>query len=310
MSEYYLSNGAEAVGPYSAQALIDMGVEAETAIRKDGEEAWIYAADEPEIATALESAAKSRQEAGEGSDRTSRAAMHWGPFKDDGIVGPGLRKYSSILWDIPNGKDWGEACYSHPATIKGHYFARPTKCVHTGFNMWGEWHVPDATGVKDFNAIAFLYPEIPINLGHVGWGFKLSDGRWCYGSTETKGWPIIPGMDNGAFVEVGSKEEMLRAFRDGVRKGGKGQNWRYKSMKLCYAPNPSPDRGQFEAEVVKNLGYAVVGNNCMDHVVRILNGYAGIPIVPFPSISGPVAWVPRGWFAMIAGVEKAVAEGF
>lgn len=306
MAEYFLSNGAAPFGPFTAAKLVEMGVEPDTYVRRVDAEDWSYAANESEIADLLESGARASQVA-----RDARAGrMHWGPYKDDGPIGPGLRKYSSILWDIPDDR-WEQACYAMPASIKGHFFQRPTRCIRN-VTMWGEWDVPDATVDGTWNAVVFLYPDIPIQLGHVGWGFRLADGGWCWGATEHDGMPpmVPPPFPNGGFVEHGSKAEMLRAFRDGYRKSGAGKGWRYKSMKLLYALNPQPDAAEVITRMLPTAGYNISGNNCMDHVVRVLNIYSGIPIVPIPALGGPVMWIPRFWFAMITGLEKSVQEGF
>lgn len=70
-------------------------------------------------------------------------AANWGSFKSDECTGIGYRQYSAILWNIPWGYSWERACAETPATINGHYFSRPTRCVNTGTHMWGEFDVPD-----------------------------------------------------------------------------------------------------------------------------------------------------------------------
>ncbi len=76
-----------------------------------------------------------------------RAELYWGEFKQDGCtqIFPGKRHYSAILNGIPWGESWEEACAGLGATINGETFERPTRCVNTGFNMWGEFDVSDAT---------------------------------------------------------------------------------------------------------------------------------------------------------------------
>jgi len=87
------------------------------------------------------------------------AEPHWGGFKDDhctkmadcnpdGSCAPnGKRQFSAILWDIPWGRDWQAFCENDapPAFIRGQTFNKPNRCVHSGFNMWGEFDVPDPT---------------------------------------------------------------------------------------------------------------------------------------------------------------------
>lgn len=320
MAEYFLSNGEEPFGPFTATKLIEMGVSRDTAVRAADSDEWRNAAEVDDIAEGLPPAEDPPSIASHEPEGTAcsasgparSAGMHWGlPFKDDGPIGPGLRKYSAILWGIPDKQDWETACYAMPATINGHFFQRPTRCAHGGFNMWGEWHVPDQA-MDGWNAVVFLIPNVPLEAGHVGWGFKLSNGNWCWGATENAGFPpfIPPPFPNGAFVEQGTKDEMLRAFRDGHRKSGNGKPWRYERMKLIRALNPHPEAAEIFSRSLPTTGYNLIGNNCMDHSVRILNVYGGLPIVPIPITQGPHAWFPRIWFGTIPGVEKAVSEGF
>jgi hypothetical protein len=73
----------------------------------------------------------------------------WGEFSKGSCVGPGLREYAAILWDIKD-RSWEDACAEMPATINGKYFARPNRCFkkrlgEIAFNMWGYFNVPDAS---------------------------------------------------------------------------------------------------------------------------------------------------------------------
>ena len=74
---------------------------------------------------------------------TASAQEHWGTFKRDGCTGPGLRQYSAILWGVPWGQSWEDACARMPARINGQRFAHPTRCV-TNINEWGEFDVQDS----------------------------------------------------------------------------------------------------------------------------------------------------------------------
>jgi hypothetical protein len=75
---------------------------------------------------------------------STAAEMHWGDFKKDHCTSTGTRQYSAILWDIPWGQSWDDACKAKPATVKGHTFSAPSRCKNTG-NMWGEFDVPDSS---------------------------------------------------------------------------------------------------------------------------------------------------------------------
>lgn len=66
-------------------------------------------------------------------------AVNWGALKDDGCKSTGFRQFSAILWNIPWGANWENACRETPVLDWG----PPTRCVNTGLNMWGEWDRPD-----------------------------------------------------------------------------------------------------------------------------------------------------------------------
>lgn len=70
-------------------------------------------------------------------------AERWGSFKRDQCVSDSHRQYSAVLHDIPWGKSWEKACSNNGATINGKAFSKPTRCVNSGTQMWGEFEVPD-----------------------------------------------------------------------------------------------------------------------------------------------------------------------
>jgi len=63
------------------------------------------------------------------------ADLHWGDFKDNGCVSqtaaPGLRSYSSVLWNIPVGASWEDACASAHVELGGINFPHPAACINT-----------------------------------------------------------------------------------------------------------------------------------------------------------------------------------
>ncbi|MCY1023211.1 hypothetical protein [Pyxidicoccus sp. MSG2] len=69
---------------------------------------------------------------------------HWGDFKADHCVGVGLKQYSAVLWNIKD-FSWEDACMTMPAQINGVQYEHPTRCRHSGLNMWGEFDVPDTS---------------------------------------------------------------------------------------------------------------------------------------------------------------------
>lgn len=73
------------------------------------------------------------------------AEQRWGDFQTDHCVGMGYRQYSAILWGIPWGRSWEDACAEMPADIHGQHFDRPSRCVNKVTNMWGEFDVRDSS---------------------------------------------------------------------------------------------------------------------------------------------------------------------
>src|SRR5215207_7404330 len=71
------------------------------------------------------------------------SSAHWGDLKKDHCTEVGFRQYSAILWDIPSGQDWKQACESTPATIEGQHFSGADRCPQSGGHQWGEFDVRD-----------------------------------------------------------------------------------------------------------------------------------------------------------------------
>lgn len=58
------------------------------------------------------------------------AGQHWGDFKDNGCAATGLRSYSAVLWDIPHGASWEDACAEMPAQFINASYNHPAVCVN------------------------------------------------------------------------------------------------------------------------------------------------------------------------------------
>jgi len=68
---------------------------------------------------------------------------HWGDFRKDHCTEIGVRQYSAVLWGIPWGTSWENACATTHATVQEKFFPTPTRCKNAGGQMWGEFEVPD-----------------------------------------------------------------------------------------------------------------------------------------------------------------------
>lgn len=102
---------------------------------------------------------------------------HWGDFSRGDCVGDGERLYSAILWDIPPGVSWEEACAGTPATLLGEQLSSPDVCVNTGFNMWGEFHVPDLSCVATPHNLALGRPTTQSSTAFAGDAARAVDGN-------------------------------------------------------------------------------------------------------------------------------------
>jgi hypothetical protein len=146
------------------------------------------------------------------------------------------------------------------------------------------------------NVIVFVNRSITPDLntkflGHVGWGFKLRNGHYLYGSKEATPaefeghFPpgtISNGSPNGVFTREASLEKMI----DSLRGGGKspGPRFPYHEYKMLEAPNVYIDEAVALAMDSKNWGYGLFGNNCMDDVFKIIKAYSGDDkFLPWPS---------------------------
>ena len=82
---------------------------------------------------------------------TPASAADYGPFQADfcngeNSSGQGVRQHSAILWGIPWGYSWEQACAETPAIVNGQYFYSADRCVNAaGINMWGEVDLVDPT---------------------------------------------------------------------------------------------------------------------------------------------------------------------
>jgi hypothetical protein len=138
-------------------------------------------------------------------------------------------------------------------------------------------------------AYVFLRPDgaaLPAgDAGHVGWGFQLESGGYYAGSTENEaGHPVVPpGGDNGWWAEhFATAEEMAAAMK--LRN--------YLCYKVAEVANCNPETATVVANGCKGCGYDGVGNNCLDHVARVLHAYdePGLPWDFFHP-------TPNNWFS-------------
>ncbi len=138
------------------------------------------------------------------------------------------------------------------------------------------------------NIIIFQNRTITLNnnlLGHSGWGFKLPDGKWLFGSKEAtpdmfkfdplKGHLLINipnGSPNGVFFKKADFGTMINLLKKG--RNSTGPKYNYHEYKLLHHPNPDYDSAFSVAKKSKGEGYSLISNNCMDSAYRIITAYA------------------------------------
>lgn len=156
MSGIYVKGVSEDFGPFSVEDLRRVGVSPGTFVRpaNAGPDEWIEAS---ELSAFLEDSIVDHEASPENQ-------MYWGDITPKECRN-GMRTYSAILWGIPWGQSWEEACATMPATVNGIFFPRPTRCVNTGLNMWGEWDVPDPTCGAPAGAVEQIPQCVFFSLG-------------------------------------------------------------------------------------------------------------------------------------------------
>lgn len=226
MEKFFIKGHENHLGPYTVSELEIKQISPDTLVKKGSDEDWVEASQAEELATMFN------------SDEISfeSTAPYWGDFKDDGIQPNGCRQYSAILWDIPWGQSWEQTCYLTPATINGTYFPRPTRCVHDGLHMWGEFDVPVNGGTPTGN------DQIPQNViretyfvkssvtqnGQTYYGYKINFFIWRDPANQKMNNCICPivSFDNSLYARVRAFEGNVNNPAKGfwVFRGKKGQN--------------------------------------------------------------------------------------
>lgn len=164
--------------------------------------------------------------------------------------------------------------------------------------------------MKHGEAFVFCRPSGPVQfgveLGHVGWGFRLPDGRYSVGAVENPaGLPWnLPGK-TGFWSET---------VVDAARVFSTGPLGRYAPYDLWKTmPVATPDVGA-ALDAIRAVAldpYVLFGKNCMDATHAVLKAY-GADNLPRPSETQNYA--PGTWFDNIASeasplvVSEAPAE--
>jgi len=117
------------------------------------------------------------------------------------------------------------------------------------------------TGAMSGRVCMFDAPKGALDLGHVAWAFRGSDGSgtWDYGAT----------LQDHNWEKHGSEQQMLQDFATTDDSGGY-QSYRCKDT-------AADDQGAAEAAVTAGFArpYNVIEDNCLTRSVQIFKAYDG-----------------------------------
>ncbi|HEX6591312.1 MAG TPA: hypothetical protein VF050_04880 [Moraxellaceae bacterium] len=129
--------------------------------------------------------------------------------------------------------------------------------------------------------------------GHIGWAFldeiEAGASEVICGSTENfHGDPVIPaGDDNGywqqSFRQVNQMMQVMHL---------RG----YDVFKVAQVEYPHAEAAHVVARSTQDSGYKAIGNNALDHAVRVLDAY-GVKDLPYASMHPS----PNEWFCLFNG---------
>ncbi len=153
-------------------------------------------------------------------------------------------------------------------------------------------------------AIVFLNPEMPLHLGHVGWGYEYKPGIFRYGAIEIVNSVLSkPGSDNAYFSETAPLHTALKNMGTGNH-GGSG--FQYMSYKIFNVPHSDFMVADKASTARKPRGYLITANNCMDATYDVIVAFAkgDKNILPWPSTH----WAPNWWFGDIKAAEHTLPK--
>lgn len=146
-------------------------------------------------------------------------------------------------------------------------------------------------------AYIFIKPEQAVYQGHIGWGYIMNDGRYCYGSTENPmkaagnlgqgakavwdALTINPGADNGFWYGIADTEQQML---DDMKRAGNDRSssarypygfrcsgyWHYKTT---FVASRNVGAAANAGENCRKTGFKGIGWNCLDQTYSILEAY-------------------------------------
>jgi hypothetical protein len=191
------------------------------------------------------------------------------------------KAFREVIGRGPQGNEWNIQNYGH-----GHWSSYEDLVAKVRVRAAGQ-------GI----AYIFIKPEQAVYQGHIGWGFMMDDGSYCYGSTENPmkamtnlgsgakaiwdALTIDPGQDNGFWYgKADTLAEMLsdmkRAGIDMTRSAKYPYGFRcsgYWHYKSTFVRTRNVGAAMGAAEHNRVTGFKGIGWNCLDQAYAILEAY-------------------------------------
>lgn len=145
-------------------------------------------------------------------------------------------------------------------------------------------------------------------LGHTGWGFKMpEDDTYMFGATESvpivrgdtgsRGKALIlKGRENGTWVLTGTRDQMLRTFRNPAANPDVAATtpWvkPYDKFRCQTTAVARAVAATIAVATSRNAGYLLVFNNCLGNTIKILRAYGAVRLPAATYLRA----LPNYWF--------------
>ena len=130
-------------------------------------------------------------------------------------------------------------------------------------------------------ACVFNAPNVAVEQGHVGWGFKLPGGNWEFGANDGPG----AGDVSKTWKQTGSAATMLATF---ARAGN------YKQYRCVTVPVSNASAAQAEVIREQHQLYIIPFRDCESQAYNVLGKY-GVKFLP----SHLLVPEPNSWFSLL-----------
>ncbi len=153
-------------------------------------------------------------------------------------------------------------------------------------------------------AYVFVNPNLAAMQGHIAWAYMLDDGTYAHGETMAPGGRLtIPaGRDTNSprRDKAHTEREMLDYLRD--------TGYHYTEYKRTFVMRRNARAAEAKAEEIRDWGYGLYGNNCLDHTYAVLEAY-GVDksrVMPWKEFRP----APNSWFRAFKHMNPSgIAEG-